>query len=388
MKTLVIGGGMSGLVYGILSARSGNETYIYERNSRVGKKISMTGNGRCNIGNENLNERFYNKSKLVSRVLSRVSLERYKAFLKTCDILTFTDSEGRMYPFCESASNVVDCLRTHFVRSGGQIVCDCTVEAVEPRGGGYNVFTNGGKKTFFEKVVLCCGSGSSADCPNLDKIVDSKYFTPRVPSLVPVKVFNGPKTISGLRAKATVTLYRDGFPVKIERGEVQFKEYGLSGICIYNLSAEIARDYVQGKNREYSFVLDLVPKMTKTELVNILTERAGTIPPNEVKQCCFYGILHNKLAEYIIYWTKEQSAPAWAFSAKNLSFKFEKLLDYSMSQVTAGGVDEQFLDPEELTLPNGIVVLGEALNVDGVCGGYNLYFAAASALYLFDEQRR
>src|SRR5699024_8489343 len=95
----------------------------------------------------------------------------------------------------------------------------------------------------------------------------------------------------------------------------------------------------------------------------------------------FYGILHNKLGEYVVKHS-DGTPQGMAQTAKNLSFAVDRPLDFSMSQVTSGGVSEKFLD-ENLTLPNGLTVIGEALDVDGICGGNNLYFAAASALYLF-----
>ena len=103
MKILIVGGGMSGLCYGILCARKGRDVLICEKNARVGKKISVTGNGRCNLGNQNVSERFYNDGAVVKRVLNAVSVAEYLEFLRQCGIITFTDGAGRIYPLCESA---------------------------------------------------------------------------------------------------------------------------------------------------------------------------------------------------------------------------------------------------------------------------------------------
>ena len=377
VKILIVGGGMSGLCYGILCARKGRDVLICEKNARVGKKISVTGNGRCNLGNQNVSERFYNDGAVVKRVLNAVSVAEYLEFLRQCGIITFTDGAGRIYPLCESAPAVAECLRYAYERAGGKTQCNCTVTDVRKQNDGFTA-NCGGRTLYFDEVVVCCGSGSGCDSPVVDEGL-KKYFTPLVPSLVPVKVRGMDKTLNGIRQKGVVTLYSDGKPVATERGEVQFKEYGLSGICIFNLSAVIARDKVKGKVHDYKFVLDAFPDFSQSRLADVLLSRSGW-----ERDKLFYGLLHNKVAQHLLKICG--GADELAFAAKNMSFTCEKLLDYSMSQVTAGGVADNFVD-EKLRLPNGVRVLGEALNADGLCGGYNLFFAAASAIYASDGGR-
>lgn len=382
MKTLVIGGGMSGLTYGIMSVKNGIETVICERNPRVGKKLAQTGNGKCNIGNANIVPDCFNQSGIVNAVLNSVPVEVFSRFLRSCGIYTTADNAGRMYPISENASSVVDCLRFQFTRYGGKIQPDCPVTRIERRGEKY-IAQIGGAAVVFDKVVLACGSASGAAETCAKSLVGEDYFTETCPSLVPVKIIGMDKLLNGLRVKADVTLLSGG-KVAQESGEVLFKDYGLSGICIYNLSAAIARDVVRGVKRAYEFSLDLLPRFSQTELQNLLQARADN---GWQSQHLFLGLLHNKLAEALVKRVGNNPC-ALAQEAKNMKFKVDKLLDYSKSQVTAGGIDEQFVDLQTLATPNGIVALGEVLNVDGLCGGNNLYFAAASALYLFDEKQR
>lgn len=380
MKTLIIGGGMAGLTYGILAATSGEKTLICERNSRVGKKISATGNGKCNLGNANVSLQCFNKSKIVNAVLNAVSVQSYVEFLKDCGIYTFCDAVGRMYPLSESASNVVDCLRTRYARCGGETLCDCTVTSVKRKGGVFEV-DFGSHTGVFDKVVLACGSASgTSQQSNVSQIVEKRFLTPFVPALVPVKTKTD-KILNGLRAKANVTLFADGVAIAKESGEVQFRDFGLSGICIFNLSSIIARNSVLGENHRYSFAVDTVPSLSLEDLTEILQKRICL--DKAEREAYFYGILHNKIAECVVRRAEDTSAEQLAKTAKNLTFDFERLLDFSVSQVTAGGIDEKFVDETTLALPNGVIALGEVLNVDGVCGGNNLYFAAASAMYAF-----
>lgn len=380
MKTLIVGGGMAGLTYGILAAQTDNVT-ICERNSRVGKKLSVTGNGRCNLGNVAVSSGDYNKSEIVRAVLDSVSVEKYLDFLHGCGIYIFSDASGRLYPLSESASNVVDCLRCEFSRRGGSFLCDCEVTAVSPQKKGYLV-SFGDKHEFFDKVVLACGSASGlSNGIRLRNLVNDGYLTPLVPSLVPVKTTQKTKVIAGLRAKANVNLIEDGVVVAGESGEIQFRDFGLSGICVFNLSSRIARKRVLGEKHKYCFSVDLVPQLTLSELTEILQQRqAWNI------ETIFYGILHNKVARYVLSRASGTTAAVLARTAKELTFDFDDLMDFSVSQVTSGGIDEKFVDKKHLTLPDGTIVLGEMLNVDGVCGGYNLFFAAASAIYAYEQE--
>lgn len=384
MKTLVIGGGMSGLVYGILCARNNLNVTICEQNSRVGKKLSQTGNGKCNLGNVNVTAECFNSSGIVQAVTRSVTVDDYVEFLRSCGIFCHEDAAGRMYPLSDSAANVVDCFRHTFTRSGGKLLTDTQIVSVtRSKRGAFTVTDARGNSTEYDSVVLACGSGSSCIAPNVDGIVPHQYFTECVPSLVPVKVANPQKNLDGIRARANVSLYVDGAPVATERGEVQFKDYGLSGICIFNLSARIARDVVSGIARNYLFGVDVVTEFPESELTEILQSRIKDGVPREQ---LFMGILHNKLAECVLSRAKDYTAQSIANAAKNLQFTFLKLLDFSKSQVTAGGIDEKFVDKQTLALDNGIIALGEVLNVDGLSGGYNLYFAAASAMHAFKNR--
>lgn len=182
MKTLVIGGGMAGLTYAIVALKNGIDVTIAERNNRVGKKIAMTGNGKCNIGNANVNATCFNDSQIAKNVLNEISVSEYVQFLNSCGIYTYTDELGRMYPLCESASNVVDCLRHQFAKNGGKLLTDTNVQNVAIKNDKY-LFDG----ILYDKIVLACGSGSQATQPTLP-LVKTEWCTKTFPSLVPVCV--------------------------------------------------------------------------------------------------------------------------------------------------------------------------------------------------------
>ena len=384
MKILVIGGGMAGLTYGVVAAKNGHSVILAERNSRVGKKIAMTGNGRCNIGNLKVDANCFNKSAIVKNVLDEISVSEYRRFLTSCGIFTYSDPEGRLYPLTDNANSVVDCLRHQFAKFGGVTLVDTEITNFVKVGEKYYV-TIGAEKQSFDKIVLACGSRSQAEPLNIYFLVSADAFTPTVPSLTPVKVHDMDGALNGIRAKADVYLYDGIVLLGKESGEVQFKDYGLSGICVFNLSAIIARRDIQRKKSNYRFVVDTAPYLTLWDLEEVLFKR---LKAGESKEL-FYGILHNKLAEHVTRKCKDATnASELAYTAKNLTFDYDRMLDWTKSQVTAGGIDERYLDVQTLQLKNGVVALGEILNVDGICGGNNLYFAAASALYTFDKEQR
>ena len=384
MNILVIGGGMAGLTYAVVAAKNGHSVTLAERNSRVGKKISMTGNGRCNVGNAKVDASCYNKSAIVKNVLDEISVNEYRRFLTSCGIFTYSDPEGRLYPLTDNANSVVDCLRHQFYKFGGKTLVDTEITGFVKVGEKYQV-TLRAEKHYYDKIVLACGSKSQAEPLNIYFLVPADAFTPTAPSLVPVKIRNMDGTLNGLRAKADVSLYDGIVMLGKESGEVQFKDYGLSGICVFNLSAIIARREIQRKKSNYRFVIDVAPYLKLWDLEEILYRR---LQAGEHKEL-FYGILHNKLAEHVIRKCKDvTNASELAYTAKNLPFEFDHLLDWTKSQVMAGGIDERYVNAQTLQLNNGVVALGEILNVDGICGGNNLFFAAASALYTFDKQER
>ncbi len=375
MNVLVVGGGMSGLTFAISALRLGYNVTIVEKNARVGKKIVATGNGKCNIGNQLVTPACFNDSKLANVVVNAISVETYKDFLHSVGIYTYTDTAGRMYPYSDSSSTVVDCLRFAVERLGGTIV-QGEATNITQCGGKYAVTVDGKTKTW-DKVVLSVGSGSQAPMPNVASLVDSKYLTPTCPSLVPIKVTTALPTLNGVRHKCTATLVENGHAVYLENGEVLFRDYGLSGICIFNMSAVIARSNVRGENNRYQITLDLLPDFTAQQLTQLL-QKGQCLGSSSM----WGTLLHNKLAHFVQKTAGQNASFAQlANTAKNLTFDFSKLLDWSMSQVTAGGVNEKYLNLQNLTLPNGVICIGEMLNVDGLCGGNNLYFAGASALY-------
>lgn len=372
MQRIVIGGGMSGMVTALCSARAGHKTVLLERNNRLGKKVAMTGNGRCNIGNINCDSSCYNGSGLDEFVFDSVDVTECVDFLNSVGIFTFADDEGRIYPITESSNSVVDCLRYALQRAGVEVVCDCTAKEVVKQSDGFAVICSD-KRRYADDVVVAIGSGSQAEMPFVKGIED--FYTALCPSLVPLKVNNMDKTLNGIRVKCNVRLLKDGNVAAEEKGELLFREYGLSGICAFDLSAVIARRTVKGDKSDYGVLCDLVPHMPYDILVTVIKSRLASQCGREE---LLYGIVHNKIAQHVLKRVDDLCAEKIARVLKNCLYSVSLIRDYGKSQVTSGGLDGKYCP--RLRLPNGIGAVGEVLDVDGKCGGYNLMFAIASAL--------
>ena len=189
------------------------------------------------------------------------------------------------------------------------------------------------------------------------------------------------KGIGGVRVKARGTLLSGSRRLGVQEGEIQFRDFGLSGIMMFDLSALIARERVAGISEKYDLEVDFLPFLDFCRLNEELEYRLSC---GAGRDGVFRGLLQGKLADQIARRARCFTAAELARSAKKHIFSNAVTMSYEMSQVTCGGVDVNCLD-EGLALPDGTVVVGEALNMDGLCGGYNLAFAFASALAAADR---
>lgn len=354
---LIIGGGISGMVAAIVAARKGKKVLILERNDKVGKKLLATGNGKCNMANTGDTIGRYNTS-FVYPILEKYNLDRQLAFYKSLGLLT-KSVEGRVYPYSEQASSVLNALRAELERLGAHVIAGEEVKIIYA---GFKV--NG---YFAKNVLLATGSKASFGMESgyLYEAFGHRNSALR-PALVPLLTApNGLKGLRGVRLKAKVKLYADGRFIAETTDEVIFKDNGVSGTAIFTLSQKLARiEY------RYAYIsLDLMPEYTLEELKDMIVSYKG-----------IDGMFHKEIVNNLLRLAGD--VETIAKNVKAYTLENVRLGSFDLAQVTSGGlcVDEFNPITLESKLKKGLYASGEVLDVDGECGGYNVMWAVASGM--------
>lgn len=371
----IIGGGASGLVSACLEK---GKTVLIEKSDRVGKKILLTGNGRCNLSNVDLDKKFYSNPDFYHQVFTGYKQD-LDQFLSSLGLFTRVDGAGRIYPHSNHASSVLDALRVKAEESA-EIITDCMAGEISKSADGYLVKTTKGD-IFAKKVVYSCGGGEFSPIKNLGlKITATQKM------LCPIETETDKiKGLDGVKANAKVSLLKNGKEVYSESGELLFRLYGVSGIAVFDCSAYIARSTVKGQNSQFALKIDFLDGLKKQDVYKVLSQRAEQ---KVIGEKLFVGILQRKIGERIL---KNLSlSPEKEINQTHLDKIFDSLSNFTLSvrklredsyQVVSGGVDLSELNQnlESKKYPN-LFVVGESADMDGVCGGYNLHWAFLSAV--------
>ncbi|MGL4948854.1 MAG: NAD(P)/FAD-dependent oxidoreductase [Anaeroplasmataceae bacterium] len=358
MKVALIGAGASALM--IASIINNNDVYVFEKNASVASKLRASGNGKANILNINAKSSDYNNSSFVQNIFDEFSPKQVYDYFKQLGLYMRQDDEGRVYPLTDSSKTVVDILLHNC--SNTNLILDYTVTSIKKINNKYQI---NNYNVLFDKVVVCSGSKASIkNNPNsMYNFIDKKYFTKLNPSLVGFKI-SETKLLSGFRSKANVSLVDESNNIiHSEFGEVIFKDDGISGIVIMNMSCY----YNRSLNKNLSLNIDILPSLEESMLND----------SNKI------GILHPKLIEYI----NTNKIPMKKL--KQLQFKIISTYDYINAQTISGGVSTKYLN-DDLSLidDNNIYFVGEVIDIDGICGGYNLLFAFASAMFVANKFKK
>lgn len=419
MKIAVIGAGASGMMAAIQAAGKGAEVTCFERKEKIGKKIYATGNGHCNFSNQKMldptfqiKDGFYTKEpSKVEQALQRIGVRKICTFFEQEGML-IRSREGYLYPYSGQAGTVVELLTRKLKQVNATIFCDVQVLAVKKRPDGrfqlvFQPGENCDKKnlrnhTLFDRVILA-GGGKAA--PALGS--DGSGFTLAAglghhvtgcrPSLCGVKC---EKTFfsewAGIRTAATVRVLSMGRTEILAEntGEVQLTDYGISGIPTFQVSHVIGEHlnslHNTGSVKENGvpLELDFLPDFTEEYLQQQLQTRLrNTVTESLTLADLFMGMVNRKLLACILkqkglQWEQRISFPdatALLQTLKHFPVNATGLNDFTQAQVTAGGVPLEEIDQnfQSLKVP-GFFLCGELLDVDGICGGYNLQWAWTS----------
>lgn len=379
-KVVIIGGGASGMMAAIQAARTGAAVTLLEHNEKPGKKILATGNGRCNLTNLVQEPSRYRSSQpdFPWKIITQYPLEDTLAFFSELGIYT-KDRNGWVYPYSDQAAGVAQVLELEARHQKVKIKTTEEVTDILREDGQYLVKTATWQYPC-DSVIISCGSsasnveGSSTTGYELAEKLGHMVVKP-LPSLCGIRgKDNYYAKWAGSRMDGRITLEIDGETVGEEQGEILFTEYGISGIGVFQLSRYAVRGTDEGKIATYH--LDLMPQLTKEELVKLLLDRqqAGSYKnPQEL----LIGLLPRKMIDVLVKKTYEPEKIAERLKDWQVPVKGAYALQ--QAQICSGGVDPRELTEQlESRLHPGIYFTGEVIDVDGPCGGYNLQWAWSS----------
>ena len=389
----VIGAGPAGMTAAIAAARKGAKVIIFERNDIAGKKLHLTGNGRCNFTNVDMHEDFFSfeEGSNASEVLNSVSTQEICDFFADLGVLS-TEKRGCFYPFTGQAGTIQTALLLAMEQLGIEMICNTCIGMIEKENEGFVIHTDP-KKYEFDAVILACG-GKAAPKTGSDGFGYrlARGFGHTVSRTYPVLVqlvSDAPdlKKIAGVRCQANVTALVNGKKVASDYGELQLTEYGLSGIPVFNISRFLSKEIEEGQDCVVS--VDFIPQIGNDAVEPFISKRLQDLKGYKISDF-ISGLVHSKLAEYVLKVCKinpdDRVVPAdyekikkLMESMKNWQFKITGHKGFEHAQVTKGGVFLEEVDANmESKLVKGVFFAGEMLDVDADCGGYNLHWAWAS----------
>lgn len=376
-QILVVGGGAAGLIAAIMAAENGAAVTVLEQNENPGRKICVTGNGRCNLTNQNMDPGIFRgeNAKIAEKVLEKFSLKDTLAFFEEIGIAV-VERKGWFYPRSNQAKCVPDLLLLKARALKVKIKTREKAEAVYKENGRWKVQTQGWTYEG-DKVILANGSkasmvpGSDGSGYEIAEALGHRIVKP-LPALTGLRCKgNAFAAWAGVRTEAEVSLWIDGQFHSKDAGEVQLTDYGISGIPVFQLSRYAVRALDAGK--KVKLYVNFFPEYTKSELETMLKDRRERCP-YQSEADLLLGILPDKLIKVL----RKQKNFIQAATSYELDVKGST--GFEQAQVCSGGVDTTEINPltMESLLHEGLYFAGELLDMDGPCGGYNLQWAWSS----------
>lgn len=393
MEVIVIGGGAAGLTAAICARRKKHNVTVLEKNSQFGKKLRITGNGRCNYYNEDQSYTHYHSEdkNLIYQMITHGNLDKISTFFSSIGIIPKIKN-GYYYPYSNQAISIVSALVIEAEKIGVNLKLDVTVEKIEKKNN-FIIQTNQGQFCA-DKVIMATGgktykkTGSNGwGYDQLKKLGHSiKKTLPGLTPLIAEEPY--PKEWKGIRTHVSLKLLENGKVIKEEQGEVQLTTKGLSGICTMQLSSYISKGLDLGKEEKVE--INFLPFLSsKEEFIKFMSKRNDELKNRTIIEL-LEGILNYKLIQALL---KKEQNWLWNHLSELEKEKIgEILLSYQIriketapwesAQTTLGGVPLTEIDlktMESLKI-DGLYIVGELLDLTGDCGGYNLTIAWISGI--------
>lgn len=395
-NVVIIGGGASGIVAAISAAREGANVTILEHKDRIGKKILSTGNGRCNLTNEYMKQECFRGDdvSIITDVLKQFGYQETVAFFEELGVI-LKDRQGYIYPVSDQATTILDVLRMELERLNVVVCFEHHVQSITKNAKGFKITTDKGSY-HGDSVILATGGkaasvlGSDGSGYSLSKQFGHS-LSPVVPALVQLKGKGAFfKQLAGVRTQAKVSLFVNDKFVSEDTGELQLTNYGISGIPVFQVSRYAAKGLYDKK--KVTAEIDFLPSMTDEELILYINERKRLHEQKKAEDF-LVGMFHKKLIGVLLKEAKislnesintlsDDKLKKLLVLCKHFPVLIEGTNDFEQAQVCAGGVKTTEINPKTMESLNekNLYIIGELLDIDGICGGYNLQWAWSTGM--------
>lgn len=394
-KILVIGGGAAGMMAAIVAANNGGEVIILERNDRVGKKLLATGNGRCNYTNMNLTiENYHGKNNTFAEsALSSLDVNTTIEYFEKLGITPAVEDNGKVYPLSFQSSSMLDILRYEIQEREIELITEAYVVDIKKKKN-FIVKLKDGRIFEGGKVILATGgmampvSGSDGNGYSLAKSLGHSLIDIN-PGIVQLKLEGSFfKQIDGVKVVGVAKLYSKGQLILEDSGDLLFTSYGISGPPILQLS-RMALDYIS-HGKEIELRISIIHTKTSDELEEYLLNRFKNSPNKSIRESLI-GLINKKLIlpilrelslnkDKLVQDFNKEEVDKLSKILTSWSFKITGSQSWGQAQVTAGGISTKEINNKtmESKLVEGFYLIGELVDIDGDCGGYNLQWAWSS----------
>lgn len=401
---IIIGAGASGLMAAAAAASKGARVALLEHKHDIGKKILATGNGRCNFTNTDMSvNKFHGSKALIKNGLSQFNYADTIRFFKELGIPAY-DNAGYVYPNSRQAASVVAAFRMELMRLHVDVKTGINITDIKPADDrtGYCIQTD--KGSFKSKrLIIACGLTASPKLGSdgsLFRQIEAlgHHIQKPLPALCGFSCDGlNFKKITGVRCDATVASVIDGQMTEQNTGELQLADYGISGIPVFQISSLMSRALDKGQRVEV--IIDFLPAFSDDELNGYIKDRSITTTDNRSLNEMLNGLLNNKLLLELIHKSgvspdkkgrllTDDDCKSLTRSIKHTAVSVKKPRGAEFAQVCAGGIYTKEIDVRTLEskIHPGLYFCGELLDVDGICGGYNLQWAWTSG-YIAGEMQ-
>jgi hypothetical protein len=387
----IIGAGASGMMAAVMAGRNGGRVLLVEHEKKAGKKLLATGNGKCNFTNAYMDQSCYRGEESLLAVLEQFPKEATISFFHEIGIYPH-EKKGYYYPSSGQAASVVEAFERELSRLRVDVRLETGVRSIKKEAGVFLMETDAGNfraKTVIFATGLLASPKLGSDGSAFDMIKGfGHHFTRLVPALCGFYAEGmNFSQVAGVRCDAGVTIFVDGEEITKDTGELQWTDYGISGIPVFQVSrfASVGLSKKQSVEASIRFLPEISAEALEEELRFRLTRSDNRIPAQEL----LTGLLHQKLIPALLakagikkqqLLTEEKQLRPLLAELLDCRLTLVKPRDYEFAQVCAGGIASRDIDSGTLMskLVPGLFFCGELLDVDGICGGYNLQWAWSS----------